>query len=138
MYKNGKLTKAEKALYPQFITSIDLSAEGRTEMPNKSGYYYKAMEETDILSAMRRVEDCIRKQGKMIYLVDIYEKTTQETDIGEPVYRPAIMTRVVDFDGEILPSQWYFRDAQHGEMEKGRCVWYATDDCRNGHLQGCD
>lgn len=78
-----KLTKAQKAAYPEFIVYIDCTAKGS----EKTGWqtFKKAMEETNILDAMRRVETLIQERAEDIYLVEIYAKTGEETDIGEPI-----------------------------------------------------
>ena len=127
-----KLTKAQKAAYPEFIVYIDCTAKGS----EKTGWqtFKKAMEETNILDAMRRVETLIQERAEDIYLVEIYAKTGEETDIGEPVYKTAIMTRVHMEYGKACSSQWHFQDEAHGEYEDGEYLWYGTED-RNGVLE---
>ena len=59
--KMKKLTKKQKAAYPEFIVVIDVCADKKdvfkgTKGYTEPGYYVKAMEEKDILAAMRRAE----------------------------------------------------------------------------------
>lgn len=127
-----KLTKAQKASYPEFIVYIDYSAAG----VRKTGVqiFTKAMEETNILDAMRRAETVIQERAEDIYLVDIYAKTGEETEIGEPIYKTAIMTRVHTEYGKACSSQWHFRDEAHSESEDGKYLWYGNED-RKGVLE---
>lgn len=116
-----KLTKAQKAQYPEFIVYIDTTAKGEEQ----TGYkiFTKAMEEKNILDAMKRAEQCIKAQDENIYLVDIYAKTDKENEQSEPLYKSAIMTRVHVAYGEAQSSNWHFRDAEHSESEDGFYEW---------------
>lgn len=128
-----KLTKAQKAQYPAFIVYIDTTVQG--EKNTGHSIFCKAMEETNLLDAMKRVEACIKERHEDIYLVDIYAKTDETNEIGEPIYKSAIMTRVHSEYGEAQASQWHFRDKEHGETDHGACIWIPFGD-RNGTLQG--
>lgn len=120
-----KLTKVQKAAYPEFIVYIDYSAAGARKAGVQT--FTKAMEETNILDAMQRVEKVIQERAEDIYLVDIYTKTGEETEIGEPIYKTAIMTRVHMEYGKACSSQWHFRDEAHSESEDGKYLWYETE-----------
>lgn len=143
----NKLTKKQKAAYPEFIALIDISASSRWKYDDikgyrEPGYYIRAMEEKDIFVAMRRVERTIKKLAGDIYLVDILGKSGKEDENGEPIYESKIMTRVhlSDYDkdenGEYkaLPSKWHFRDAEHSESNDCVYKWYAYED-RYGWLE---
>lgn len=140
-----KLTKKEKAMFPEFIVRIDLNARGNEEFSDAKGYhrgyYIKAMEEKDILSAMKRVEKTIYNFGWAIYLVDILGKTDREAEDGRPLYEAKIRCRVhlsdwEDEDGnrKALAPQWHFLDAEHSESDEYEYEWYAWED-RYGHLE---
>ena len=142
-----KLTKKQKAAYPEFIVLIDVSTKWRELFEDAKGYkspgyYVKAMEETDIFAAMRRVENVIKKQGYAIYLVDILGKSGEEEENGEPIYEKKLRTRVHLSDYEkneygerkALPTSWHFCDEEHGESNDVVYKWYASKD-RYGDLE---
>lgn len=142
-----KLTKKQKAAYPEFIVLIDVSTKWRELFDDvkgykSPGYYVKAMEETDIFAAMRRVENVIKKQGYAIYLVDILGKSGEEEENGEPIYEKKLRTRVHLSDYEkneygeriALPTSWHFCDEEHGESNDVVYKWYADKD-RYGDLE---
>lgn len=116
-----KITKAQKALYPEFVIYIDTTAKGEEVTGHK--VFTKAMEEKNILDAMKRAEQCIKKQGENIYLVDIYAKTDKENEQGEPLYKTVLMTRVHMEYGQAQSSNWHFRDSEHNESEDGYYEW---------------
>lgn len=142
-----KLTKKQKAAYPEFIACIDVATDKRevfkgTKGYTEPGYYIKAMEEKDLLAAMRRIESVIRKHGYAIYLADILGKSGEEYDDGAPVYEIKMRTRVhlsewqKDDDGErkALPTNWHFCDEEHSENNEVIFKWYAYED-RYGYLE---
>ena len=131
-----KLTKAQKAVFPQFIAYIDFTAKASEE--HGKGVFTKAMEETNLLDAMRRVEKCIQERHEEIYLATIYVKTDKENEWGEPLYKSELMTRVHNDDyGRLQDSKWHFHDEDHGETAHGYHAWYADKDSRNGSLSYC-
>lgn len=145
-----KLTKKQKAAYPEFIVVIDVATDMREEFEGvkgykSPGYYVKAMEETDIFAAMRRVENVIKKHGCTIYLVDILGKSGKEEENGEPIYEKKLRTRVHLSDYEkddygyrkALPTSWHFCDEEHGESDEVVYKWYADKD-RYGDLEWID
>lgn len=145
-----KLTKKQKAAYPEFIAVIDLCADHKDEFKGSKGYtepgyYVKAMEEKDIFAAMRRIENVIRKQGYAVYLADILGKSGEEYDDGAPVYEIKMRTRVhlseweKDDDGnrKALPTKWHFCDKEHYESNECIFKWYASAD-RYGWLEWLD
>lgn len=130
-----KLTKKQKAAYPQFILYIDTNSAG-LELTGKN-YSYRPMKETDLLAAMRKAEEIIQKNGKYIYLVDIYRKTDEETEIGEPYYDVALRTRVHYDYGHVSFSNWHFKDEKHSEnSEFSKGLWYDWGDGR-GSFEHC-
>lgn len=124
----NKLTKAQKAQFPEFVLEIDYKAgTGKC-------YGYKVLEAKTLLQAMCESERVIRDNYKDIYLVDLFSKSGGETDNGEPLYETALMTRVhanIFDDGAEIP-QWHFRDYEHGETKSsapcrysnGSLIWY--------------
>lgn len=142
-----KLTKKQKAAYPEFIACIDVATDKRevfkgTKGYTEPGYYIKAMEEKDLLAAMRRLENVIKKHGYAIYLADILGKSGEEEADGTPLYEIKIRTRVhlsewqKDDDGErkALPTNWHFCDEEHSENNEVIFKWYAYED-RYGYLE---
>ena len=139
--KPENITKqARKKYYPKYIAYIDYRAG------NKAPLLIKAMVETNLLSAMKTLETAANERIRDIYLVSIYKKQAETTDIGEPLYKMVIGARI----GEYGPIQWHFWDKEHNETPHGLYRWYGKDftwspsctfenniskwDC-NGHLE---
>lgn len=129
-----EMTKKQRSAMPQYIVYIDKNASARIDN-NDSGIYCKAMEETDIISAMQRAEECIKKAWDKIYLLDIYGKTEEINEHGEPLYKSIIMTRVHGDESKPYATIWHFRDREHGETPHGLHTWWQNPDSREGKLQ---
>jgi hypothetical protein len=130
----AKLTKAKKAAYPEFIARIDFCASFGTEFAN--GLLIKAMTETTLMDAVRRMEAAVGKLPvESVYLVDIYGKAG-ELESGEPLYSTVIMSRVHYEYDKLQSMQWHIRDEAHGERESGLYAWFANGDgSRYGALE---
>lgn len=127
---NPGITYIETTKEPSFIAYIETTEEGR----RKTGHevFVKAMDETDILSAMSRAEALIKQQGSWICSLDILAKSGV-SDMGEALYSTAIMTRINLVDSKIEPVKWYFRDNWHSETESGCYTWQGNKN-RTGRL----
>lgn len=141
-----KLTKKQKAQYPEFIAYIDFNSRGE-EFSSVKGYkscglYVRAMEEKDFLSAIKRLERVIDKYGYAIYLVDLIGKTGREDEDGRPIYEQKLRCRVhlsdweKDEDGNYKAEipQWHLCDPKHCEGNDYDFIWYAWED-RHGELE---
>lgn len=141
-----KLTKKQKAAYPEFIVMLDVATYGREDFEGMKGYrngfYIKAMEETDVFAAMRRIEAVIQYYGGSIYLADILGKNGEEADDGAPLYEVKMRTRVhvseweKDEYGEkkAQASTWHFCDKEHSENDDFKYRWYPDKD-RYGDIE---
>jgi hypothetical protein len=127
-----KLTKAQKAQFPKYIAYVDFSSKGRDEFDMST--YTRALEQTDLLNAMRHMETCIQKSGTRIYLAEILSQAGEDEETGEPLYKTAIMTRVYGGEDYTDSSNWHFRDEAHGESPSDYYKWYARDNDRHGVL----
>lgn len=80
-----KLTKKEKARYPEFVVYVDATAQCSKE--KGLSFYYKPMEEKDLIEVMQVIEGDIRTHPGYIYIAEIMQKTTIETVDGQPFYQ---------------------------------------------------
>lgn len=105
---------------PKYVLYIDFNANHDGERS-----LTKALEETNLLDAMRRVESLIRERGEEFYLVEILEKTNLKNEDGKPFYQSALMSRI---NPERISSvSWHFRSEENGEsMTDWLYVWYET------------
>ena len=109
----------------------EMLAEIRAAQKAREG---KAMEETNILDAMRRVEKCIRERHEDIYLAMIYVKTEEENEYGEPLYKGELTIRTNGHEDDFLfCPEWHFHDGEHHETPHHKALWYGTED-RKGSL----
>ena len=120
--KIGNITKAaQKSRFPKFVAYIDGSAS------SEIGIFEKAMVETDLLEAMKTLENAANKMFEAVYLVGIYQKTDKTNQIGEPLYEMVIGARM----GERKLNGWHFWDHAHGETPHGLARWYSRDFARD-------
>ena len=127
-----KLTKKQKAAYPNFLLYIDTNSKGLDATGKQ--IIWKVLDATNLLEAMRLAEDVIQNKGEYIYLVDIYYKTGDENEVGEPYYDVALRSRVHFEYGKVRYSQWHFVDSKHYEDDSShKGLWCFTDgNCENG------
>ena len=82
-----KLTKKQKAQFPQYIARIDVLTSARDDYKGLKGYwqgyYTKAMEEQNITAAISKLDEVIETYGEDFYLVDLIGKTEKEDENGD-------------------------------------------------------
>lgn len=115
-------------IQPEFICILDLTAA-------TGGFFVKAMEETDIISAMDRVENAVRSRPGMVYIANILRRTSEKNEHGEVQYQAVLMARVSD---EGSPISWVRRSAQNEEAEWDLSTWCPHAEPRNGYLLFAD
>jgi hypothetical protein len=121
--KTGKVTRAAReSRFPRFIAYIDFKAAC------EAGTYAKAMVETDLIDAMRTLENAANKYPEDVYLCGIYQKTDGANDAGEPLYEMVIGARM----GEERLGGWHAWDGDHGETPHTPARWYSRDFARDG------
>jgi len=114
-----KLSKTQRNAYPQYIIQIDTTVQG--EENTGHAFFQKAAESSNLLDVMKTAEKCIKTRFEDIYIVEIFEKTAKVGEMGEPLYKSALMTRVhQDGYGGVNSSNWHFRTKEHNESEYSR------------------
>jgi hypothetical protein len=88
----------------------------------------------------RILEKFIQERGQGSYLVDVIEKTANETPEGYPLYKTVVMTKVnfndhvFRHDMLLLPTCWHFGDEAYRETLSDYYTWWETGD-RKGILE---
>lgn len=120
--KTGNITKAaQKSRFPKFIAYIDCKASCEIKV------FEKAMTETNILDAMRTLENAANNRVEDVYLCGIYQKTDETSENGEPLYEMVIGARM----GEEKLNGWHFWDKEHSETPHPLSRWYSRDFARD-------
>lgn len=130
-----KLTKKEKAMFPEYIMHVDLTTKGNEAFEGSHGYergfYTNALTEKDIISAMKKAELFISNFAEETYLVDLLGKTGREDEDGRPIYEIKLRTRThltewKNEDGrrEAQTPQWHICDEAHCESNEFDYKWY--------------
>ena len=121
--KQGRISKAaQKTRFPKYVAYIDCSGTSGIDV------FEKAMVETDLLEAMRTLENAVNKRKKDVYLCGIYQKTDEINECGGPIYKMVIGARMNETRlGEIGLSGWHFWDKEHGESPHPPSLWVSRD-----------
>ena len=128
-----KLTKKQKAQFPQYIARIDVLTSARDDYKGLKGYwqgyYTKAMEEQNITAAISKLDEVIETYGEDFYLVDLIGKTEKEDENGYPIYEVVLRSRIrKNCDGSVQAPNWHIADARHGDLDEYEYKWYASED----------
>ncbi len=134
-----KLTKKQKAEFPMYIARIDINASAYKDYEAVKGfyrgYYIKAMEEKNLVSAISKLDEVIREYGEDIYLTDLIGKTDREDENGYPIYELVLRSRThIYSDGRVAEPSWHIADENHSESDDYDYKWYPYKD-RFGDLE---
>lgn len=113
---------------PEFIACLDLTAG-----TGGGGWFVKAMEERDIIDAMKRLDSVIQERPNHIYIANLFRRVVGAGTGKHTRYEAVLMARVnAQYP---YPVKWIRRCAENRETPWGLATWVATDDDRHGYLQ---
>lgn len=109
--------EALKARYPEYIAYIDCKA------CCEDGIILRALQETQLIDAIRKVEDIANKNINKVYLCGIFQKTDNVTKLNEPLYEIVVGARM----GKHKLNDWHLWNEENGETTFPFATWYSDD-----------